>query len=125
MYRNPRHFPRDCSRWKKILPWVIPLAQVKVTIWKRINEDIVDIWPSIQIIFEQQELIERSNEAIEEVIKNLGGKPSEATTLINFLNSKNKHELEELEIEDRTKTILEVKKLLTKINLVRQLKEKC
>jgi len=34
------------------------LAQVKETIWKRINEEMEDIWSSIQIIFEQQELIE-------------------------------------------------------------------
>jgi len=28
------------------------LAQVKENIWKRINEDMIEIWPSIQIIFE-------------------------------------------------------------------------
>lgn len=101
------------------------LAQVKENIWNRINEDMIDIWRSIQIIFEQQELIQRSNEAIEEVKKQLGDKPREATELIKFLNSKNKQELEELEIEDRTETILEVKKVLTKRNIMRHLEEKC
>jgi hypothetical protein len=40
------------------------------------------------------------------------------------LNSKTKEELEALEIEDRTETILEVKKVLTKKGLMLQLEEK-
>jgi hypothetical protein len=44
----------------------------------------------------------------------LGKNPTEATKLIIFLNSKNKQELEELEIEDKIETILEIKKVLTK-----------
>jgi hypothetical protein len=40
------------------------------------------------------------------------------------LNSKTKEELEALEIEDRTKTILEVKKVLTKRGLILQLEER-
>lgn len=55
----------------------------------------------------------------------MGDKPSEATKLIKFLNSKNRWEFEELEIEDITKTILEVRKVLIKINPMRQLEEKC
>lgn len=34
------------------------LAQAKETIWLDINEAMNEIWPSIQIIFEQQELID-------------------------------------------------------------------
>jgi len=49
----------------------------------------------------------------------LGDKPNEATELIKFINSKNSEELEELEIENRTETILEVRKVLTKRNLMR------
>ena len=63
---------------------------------------MIDIWPSIQIIFEKKELIERSNEAIEEVKKQLGDNPNEPIDLIKFLNSKNKQELGEMEVEDRT-----------------------
>ena len=55
----------------------------------------------------------------------MGEKPTEATDLIGFLNSKNKQELEELEIEDRNETILEIKKVLTKKSLMLQLEEKC
>lgn len=39
----------------------------------------------------------------------LGNKPKEATRLIQFLNSKNKYQLQELEIEYMTATIMEVK----------------
>lgn len=51
--------------------------------------------------------------------------PEEATRIIQFLNSKNKYELQELDIVDKTHTILEVKKVLTKRNLVMQLEDKC
>jgi hypothetical protein len=40
------------------------------------------------------------------------------------LNSETKEELETLEIEDRTKTILEIKNILTKKGLMLQLEEK-
>jgi len=49
----------------------------------------------------------------------------EATRIIHFLNSKNKYELQELEIPDRTGTILEVRKVLTKRNLMLNLEDKC
>jgi len=49
----------------------------------------------------------------------------EATRIIHFLNSNNKYELQELEIPDRASTILEVKKVLTKRNLMMNLEDKC
>jgi hypothetical protein len=49
---------------------------------------------------------------------------TEATEIIRFLNSKMKEELEDLKIEDSTKTILEVKRVLTKRGLMLQLEEK-
>ena len=48
----------------------------------------------------------------------MGERPIEATEIIKFLNSKTKEELEPLEIEDRKKTILELKKVLTKKGLM-------
>lgn len=51
--------------------------------------------------------------------------PEEATRIIQFLNSKNKYDLQELEIEDRTETIFEVRKVLSKRNLKRNLEDKC
>jgi hypothetical protein len=50
--------------------------------------------------------------------------PTQANEIIKFLNSKTMEELEELKIEDRTKTILEVKIILTKRGLMLQLEEK-
>jgi len=51
--------------------------------------------------------------------------PIEASNIIIFLNSKSKYELEELGISERTATILEVNKVLTKRNLIDQLEERC
>ena len=48
-----------------------------------------------------------------------------ASDIIKFLNSKDDYELEELRISDKTATILEVKKIITKKNLTLQLQEKC
>jgi hypothetical protein len=73
-----------------------------------------EIWPIIQIIFEQNELVQRSKQAIEKIKIELGDMLTQANETIKFLNSKTKEELEELKIEDRTKTILEVKRVLTK-----------
>jgi hypothetical protein len=78
------------------------LAQAKENIWVDINKSMSEIWPSIQIIFEQHELVQKARGAIEIIKEELGERPTEATELIIFLNSKNKQELEELEIEDRT-----------------------
>ena len=44
--------------------------------------------------------------------------------IIKFLNSKNKQELDEIGITDRTETILEVRKVISKKNFMTQLEEK-
>ena len=51
--------------------------------------------------------------------------PEEAARIIHFLNSKNKYELQELEIPDMLGTTLEVKRVLTKRNLMLNLEDKC
>lgn len=51
--------------------------------------------------------------------------PEEAARIIHFLNSKNKYELQELEIPDRTGTILEVTRVVTMRNLMLNLEDKC
>jgi len=84
-----------------------------------------DIWPSIQVIFEQNDLVKEAIEAIQRVKAELGDMPKEATKIIDFLNSKNKYELQELDIDNRTGTILEVKKVLTKRNLMMNIEDKC
>lgn len=64
-------------------------------------------------------------EAIWRVEIELGDMLEEANRIIHFLNSKNKYELQELEIPDRIGTILEVKRVLTKGNLILNPEDKC
>jgi hypothetical protein len=100
------------------------LAEVKDLVWTDISKSIHEIWPMIQIMFEQNELLERSKHAVEKIRSELGDMPTQANDIIRFLNSKTREELEELKIEDRTETILEVKRVLTKRGLMLQLEEK-
>jgi hypothetical protein len=100
------------------------LAEVKENVWTDITKSINEIWPMIQIMFEQNELLQRSKQAIEKIRVELGDMPTQANEIIRFLNSKTREELEELKIEDRTETILEVKRVLTKRSLMLQLEEK-
>ena len=78
----------------------------------------------IQIMFEQNELVQRSKHAIEKIRVELGDRPTQANDIIKFLNSKTREELEELKIEDRIETILEVKRVLTKRGLMLELEKK-
>lgn len=48
-------------------------------------------------------------------------KPAQALKIITFLNSKNKEELEELQVLDRTNTILIIRKVVTKKSLMKNL----
>ena len=75
-------------------------------------------------MFEQNELVQRSQQAIEKIRAKLGEMPIEAAEIIKFLNSKTREELEELKIEDRIEIILEVKRVLPKKGLMLQLEEK-
>jgi hypothetical protein len=100
------------------------LAEAKENIWMDISKSINEIWPMVQIMFEQHELVSRSRQAIDRIKGELGEMPTEANEIIRFLNSKTKEEMENLKIEDRTETILEVKRVLTKRGLMLQLEEK-
>lgn len=55
----------------------------------------------------------------------LGQMPEQANRLIHFLNTKTSEELAALEITDRTGTILEIKRVLTKRNLMQNLERRC
>jgi hypothetical protein len=100
------------------------LAEVKESVWTDITKSMNEIWPMIQIMFEQNELVQRRKQAIEKIRVELGEMPTEATEIIKFLNSKTREEMEDLRIEDRIETILEVKRVLTKKGLMLQLEEK-
>lgn len=52
-------------------------------------------------------------------------KLAKATYMIKVINSKSREKLEEINICDRTTTILEIKKVLQKTNLINQLETKC
>jgi hypothetical protein len=43
------------------------LAEVKESVWKDITKSMNEIWPMIQIMFEQNELVQRSKQAIEKI----------------------------------------------------------
>lgn len=101
------------------------MADIKKILWTNITQAVNDVWPSIQIIFEQIDLVKVALEEIRRTKEELGRMPEEATRLIIFLNSKNEYELEEIGIEDRTGTILEVKKVLTKRSLMQNLERRC
>jgi hypothetical protein len=66
----------------------------------------------------------RSRQAIDKIKGELAEIPTEENEIIIFMNSKTREELEDLNIEDRKETILEVKRVLTKRGLMLQLEEK-
>lgn len=59
------------------------LVEAKKSIWHKINANITKLWSSIQIIFEQEELVQNVKAAIEQT--NI-----EANRIIKMLNSKTK-----------------------------------
>ena len=78
------------------------MAEVKEIVWTYISKSINEIWPMVQIMFEQNELLERRKQAVEKIRMELGDMLAQANEIIRFLNSKTREELEELKIEDRT-----------------------
>jgi hypothetical protein len=71
-------------------------AEVKESIWTDITKSMNEIWPMIQIMFEQNELVQRSKQAIGKIRSELGDMPTQANEIIKFINSKTREELEEL-----------------------------
>jgi hypothetical protein len=69
------------------------LVEVKENVWMDITKSINEIWPMVQIMFEHNELVQRSKQAIEKIRGELGEMPAEATEIIKFLNSKTREEL--------------------------------
>ena len=102
-----------------------PLSELKEILWYNIIQLIKKVWPFIQIIYEQQDLVSWALEEIEKAREELGKMPEEANRLINFLNTQNKKQLAELGIQDRTRTILEIKRVFTKRTLMQNLERRC
>ena len=110
---------------QKELTFTEQISFIKNHPWTNIIEAIHSQWPSIQVIYEQRDLLLAAQTEIQKTKDELANKPSQALKLITFLNSKNKEELEELQVQDRTETILQIKKVVTKRNLMNNLEEKC
>jgi hypothetical protein len=123
MHKSQR-LKQELQKLQKETVMAKTLSEAKENIWMDICKSMTEIWPLIQIMFEQHELVQRARQAIDKIRGELGEMPTEANEIIRFLNSKTKEELEALEIEDRTETILEVKKVLTKRGLMLQLEDK-
>jgi hypothetical protein len=118
--KNQTSSNRNCNNFKRKQWAGKTLAEVKENVWMDITKSINEIWPMVQIMFEQNELVQRSKQAIKKIRGEFGEMPAEATEIIKFLNSKTREELEELKIEDRIENILEVKRVLTKRGLMLQ-----
>ena len=43
------------------------MVEVKENVWADITKSIIEIWPMIQIMFEQNELVQRRKQAIEKI----------------------------------------------------------
>jgi len=95
---------------EKDLTFQDPLGDMKEILWANIIDSINDVWPSIQVIFEQTKLVKVDTKATHKTRVELGGMPKAAKQLITFLNSRNSYQLDELEIDDRIATIIEIKK---------------
>ena len=64
------------------------MAKIKKKLRANIIESVNDIWSSIQVIYEQRDLIKEAGEAIQKIKEELGKRPEEANEIIKFLNSK-------------------------------------
>ena len=100
------------------------LVEVKQSVWTDITKSMNEIWQMIHILFKKNEMVQRSQQAIEKIRVELGEMPTKAVEIIKFMNSKTREELEDLKIEYRKKTILEVKRVLIKRVFMLQLEEK-
>jgi hypothetical protein len=55
------------------------LLEAKENIWMDINKSMTEIWPLIQIVFEQHELVQRARQSIDKIKGELGENPTGAT----------------------------------------------
>ena len=69
-------------------------------------------------MYEQNYLVKVALEEVENTRAELGNRPEEANKIIQFLNTQTRHQLEEVGIQDRTATILEIKRVFTKRTLM-------
>ena len=61
-----------------------PLGEIKEILWTNIIQSIKEVWPSIQIMYEQNYLIKLAPEEILNAREELGNMPEEAMNLNTF-----------------------------------------
>jgi len=109
---------------EKDLSLAKPLGEIRGILWANISESISNIWRSIQIIYEQIDLIAVAQVEIQRARNLLGHKPEQTNRLVHFLNNKTKEELEALDIRDMIGTIITIKRVLTMRTLMKNLERK-
>ena len=75
-----------------------PLKEINEILWDNIIQSIKFVQPLIQIMYEQNDLVKLALEEILRAREELRNMSEEADRLIRFLNTHNKHQLEELGI---------------------------
>ena len=83
---------------QKDLSFTAQISYIRNYLWTNIIEAIHLQWPSIQIIYEQRDLLLAAQVEIQKTKEKLADKPTQALKLITLLNGKNRAELEELQI---------------------------
>jgi hypothetical protein len=78
MHRSQR-LTQEIQKLKKEIVMAKTLSEAKEEIWMDIIQSMIEIWPLIQILFEQHELVQRARQAIDKIRGELGEKPTEAT----------------------------------------------
>ena len=76
--RKNRRMTETIKTLEKDLTLENLLRDIREILWTNIIDSINDIWSSIQIIFEQTELVKLATEAIQKTKEELGEKPEEA-----------------------------------------------
>lgn len=66
------------------------LAEIKKILWTKFTQSMNDVWPSIQVIYEQMDLVKATHGTIQQARAQLREMPEQANWLIYFLNTKNK-----------------------------------
>jgi chromosome segregation ATPase len=93
-------------------------------IWDKIMEHVNKMWKCFIIMEEEANLVKKVEKDIAKVEQELGDKPQVANKIIRVLNSKTKEELNQIGVKDRTSTIMDFEKVLTKRNLIQQVQSK-
>ena len=79
---------------QKDLSFTTQISYIRNYLWTNIIEAIHLQWPSIQIVYEQRNLLLVGQGEIQRTTEELADKPAQASKLITFLKSKNRKKKE-------------------------------